>query len=56
MLSTWSETLRPVEYWKNRMKREGLLRRRMRKWGVFEDVVWMAILRDDWAKPDRLSR
>ncbi len=32
------------------MKREGLLRQRVRKWGVFEDVVLLAILRDDWMK------
>jgi RimJ/RimL family protein N-acetyltransferase len=31
------------------MKREGLLRQCVRKWGVFEDVVLMAILREDWA-------
>ena len=30
------------------MKREGLLRQRVRKWGVFEDVVLMAILNEDW--------
>ncbi|HXP59411.1 MAG TPA: GNAT family N-acetyltransferase [Dongiaceae bacterium] len=30
------------------MKREGLLRQRVRKWGVFEDVVLLAILHDDW--------
>jgi ribosomal-protein-alanine N-acetyltransferase len=30
------------------MKQEGLLRQAVRKWGVFEDVVLMAILRDDW--------
>ena len=30
------------------MKREGLLRQRVRKWGVFEDVILVAILRDDW--------
>jgi RimJ/RimL family protein N-acetyltransferase len=30
------------------MKPEGLLRQRVRKWGVFEDVVLMAILRSDW--------
>jgi ribosomal-protein-alanine N-acetyltransferase len=29
------------------MKREGLMRQRVRKWGVFEDVVLYAILRDD---------
>ena len=27
------------------MKQEGLLRQRVRKWGVFEDVVLMAVLR-----------
>jgi RimJ/RimL family protein N-acetyltransferase len=32
------------------MKREGLLRQRVRKWGVFEDVVLLAILREEWAK------
>lgn len=31
------------------MQREGLLRQRVRKWGVFEDVVLMAILQEDWA-------
>lgn len=30
------------------MKQEGLLRQRVRKWGVFEDVVLMALLRQDW--------
>ncbi len=30
------------------MKREGLLRQRVRKWGVFEDVVLLAMLRQDW--------
>jgi [ribosomal protein S5]-alanine N-acetyltransferase len=30
------------------MMREGLLRQRVRKWGIFEDVVPMAILRDEW--------
>jgi RimJ/RimL family protein N-acetyltransferase len=29
-------------------RREGLLRQRVRKWGVFEDVVTLAILRQDW--------
>jgi RimJ/RimL family protein N-acetyltransferase len=29
------------------MKREGLLRQRVRKWGKFEDVVILAILRND---------
>ena len=32
------------------MRREGLQRQRLRKWGVFEDVVMMAMLRDDWSK------
>jgi [ribosomal protein S5]-alanine N-acetyltransferase len=36
------------------MKREGLLRQCVRKWGRFEDVVVMAILRDDWT-PDAKS-
>jgi [ribosomal protein S5]-alanine N-acetyltransferase len=31
------------------MKPEGVLRQRVRKWGVFEDVVAMAVLRRDWA-------
>jgi RimJ/RimL family protein N-acetyltransferase len=30
------------------MRQEGLLRQRVRKWDVFEDVVLMAILRSDW--------
>jgi [ribosomal protein S5]-alanine N-acetyltransferase len=30
------------------MKQEGVLRQRVRKWGVFEDVVALAILREDW--------
>jgi len=30
------------------MKQEGVLRQRVRKWGVFEDVVVLAILRRDW--------
>jgi RimJ/RimL family protein N-acetyltransferase len=29
------------------MKQEGILRQRLRKWGVFEDVVLYAILRED---------
>jgi ribosomal-protein-alanine N-acetyltransferase len=32
------------------MKPEGLLRQRVRKWGVFEDVVLMALLREEWAR------
>ena len=30
------------------MRREGLLRERVRKWGVFEDVVLYATLRSEW--------
>ena len=30
------------------MRREGLLRQPVRKWGKFEDVVLLAILRQDW--------
>ncbi len=30
------------------MRREGVLRQLVRKWGQFEDVVLMAILRADW--------
>jgi len=29
------------------MQREGLLRERVKKWGVYEDVVVYAILRED---------
>jgi hypothetical protein len=29
------------------MLREGVLRQRVRKWGIHEDVVLYAILRDD---------
>ena len=32
------------------MKPEGLLRQRVRKWGVFEDVVPLALLREEWSK------
>ncbi len=32
------------------MKKEGLLRQPVRKWGVFEDVVLFAMLRQDWIK------
>ena len=34
---------------KNGFRKEGLLRQRVRKWGVFEDVVLLALLREDWA-------
>jgi [ribosomal protein S5]-alanine N-acetyltransferase len=30
------------------MQREGCLRQMIRKWGVLEDVVLYAILRQDW--------
>jgi len=30
------------------MKPEGLLRQRVRKWGMFEDVVPLAMLRKEW--------
>jgi len=30
------------------MKREGVLRERVRKWGVFEDVAILSILRKEW--------
>lgn len=33
---------------KNGFKQEGLLRQRVQKWGIFEDVVLLAILRQDW--------
>lgn len=33
---------------KNGFKKEGLLRERVQKWGQYEDVVLMAILRQDW--------
>jgi [ribosomal protein S5]-alanine N-acetyltransferase len=33
---------------KNGLVREGVLRQRVRKWGVFEDVALWAILRQDW--------
>ena len=32
------------------MKHEGVLRQRVRKWGKFEDVVAMALLREEWAQ------
>lgn len=33
---------------KNGFLREGILRQRVRKWGVFENTVLWAILREDW--------
>lgn len=35
---------------KNGFIQEGVLRQRMRKWGVFEDVALWALLREDWGK------
>jgi [ribosomal protein S5]-alanine N-acetyltransferase len=35
------------------MKPEGLLRQRVRKWGVFEDVVLMAVLRSEWVEASK---
>ena len=32
------------------MRKEGFLRQPVRKWGVFEDVVLLAMLREDWIK------
>ena len=33
---------------KNGFKQEGLLRQRVQKWGQYEDVALLAILRQDW--------
>jgi [ribosomal protein S5]-alanine N-acetyltransferase len=38
------------------MKPEGLLRQRVRKWGIFEDVVPMALLREEWAEASKRHR
>ncbi len=38
------------------MKREGLLRQCVRKWERFEDVVLMAILREDWLQVARSAK
>ena len=35
---------------KNGFVREGVLRQRVRKWGVFEDVALWAILKEDWQR------
>ncbi len=35
------------------MEREGLLRQCVRKWGAFEDVVLLAMLREEWEKQQR---
>jgi [ribosomal protein S5]-alanine N-acetyltransferase len=37
------------------MKREGLLRERVRKWGVFEDVMLLAAIKKDWSDRKRPS-
>ncbi len=34
-------------------RQEGLLRQRVKKWGVYEDVVLMALLQCDWAAAGR---
>jgi RimJ/RimL family protein N-acetyltransferase len=34
------------------MRQEGLLRQRVRKWGVYEDVVLYAVVRDDGSEED----
>ncbi len=39
---------------KSGMRREGLLRQRVRKWGKFEDVVILAIVRKDWENAKKL--
>jgi RimJ/RimL family protein N-acetyltransferase len=33
---------------KNGFRQEGMLRQRVRKWGRFEDVALLAILKQDW--------
>jgi RimJ/RimL family protein N-acetyltransferase len=38
---------------KTGMNREGLLRQRVRKWDVFEDVVLLACLREDWSRANQ---
>lgn len=38
---------------KNGFVQEGVLRQRVRKWGVFEDVALWAILRQDWLEIGR---
>ena len=35
---------------------EGLLRQRVRKWGVFEDVVICGLLRNDWQTRKEINR
>jgi [ribosomal protein S5]-alanine N-acetyltransferase len=37
---------------KNGFKPEGLLRQRVRKWGIFEDVILLSILRQEWQEQD----
>ncbi len=38
------------------MKPEGVLRQRVKKWGVFEDVLILALLREDWLNAHRAPR
>jgi RimJ/RimL family protein N-acetyltransferase len=35
---------------------EGVLQQRVRKWGVFEDVVLQALLKPDWLARDGTDR
>jgi len=37
------------------MRREGVQRQRLRKWGVFEDFAMMAILQRDWIQLEQSS-
>ena len=32
------------------MKREGVLRKHIKKWGVFEDIAFFGILREEWSR------
>ncbi|MDJ0569139.1 MAG: GNAT family N-acetyltransferase [Pleurocapsa sp. MO_192.B19] len=38
---------------KNGFKPEGLLRQRIRKWGIFENVILLSILRQEWQSKDK---
>ncbi len=38
---------------KNGFKLEGLLRQRIRKWGIFENVILLSILRQEWQSKDK---
>lgn len=41
---------------KNGFKLEGLLRQRVRKWGKFEDVKLLSLLRQEWQSNSSLNR